>query len=562
MINARCLAVKLKKQDDVNRFTDPLSDCAEMLQNIAANRKLTIGMIDDMIFFCTTSSSRKFTLNSGLKTLGEMIGVSPDAMERISNDPKPFPEAKIMELFPDGNVNEGRIRHTIGEKFQVSMIRSIVQTSTNSIKYKQILKQKTARDAVESGLIHPAQAASLIQSRNAMKKEAENDEMFKRPCLYGQVTLLFPQRDKSGKIIKGGPVREVIIKGNPTEILVKKKHYYLFSLPGCGKSTEVRTKILNEYRAAFITDIKNAYDIPEHAQILIIDEYGGSDTTLYRQAVNTLKGSNKYVLDEDVLKGITAGDASGKAINRKSHGGSFVPTADMQLIILSNMSIYEAHAKYSPAEGRRVVNKMLLEAIEQRFHVHCVDTELDPEEVTSKAKLMVTPYADMSAEEKKEFEEILFSTEKGQLIRQLEGQVHVTAELYRGLVEACINRLEPYIIHHDYIHPSVLLKNILPESRMKEMFPDKHIGWEIVMQELCRKDSIFLLKGKKLQEGLRIISDMLEDKKCGIDVNSDVYRLKRKREGTENYSNGRKKIRGGRKVYGPQSVCVYNSDSE
>ena len=377
-LRGRCVGFELENDDDINLIQNNASFRSQ-LEEIATKERMSIAVIDRTVFLKRDEDNTNFDFRTGMISIKKMLKFTGDLIP-ISSE-KPFPEKQLRELFPDGEVDEDRIRYTYGRQLKTAAIRRMVKMKENAVINRQILNCKNITELAESGTVSISHLASVQNGLDLIKKQEEANEMLNRTPLTGSITLSF--RNPETKQI----VCEIEIRGFAGDTTTKRRHVYIYSMPGYGKSYMIRKKLLNDYRCVYITDIKNATDIPDHIQFLVIDEYGGEKKSFIS------KGPNTAVLDIDVLKGITSGNASSKGINRKSHGASFVPCEDAQLIILSNVSIYEAHSKYSNEEKRRVIDSVLLKAIDQRFFVHCVDE--GGEEMNRKNKLMVTPYGDM-----------------------------------------------------------------------------------------------------------------------------------------------------------------------
>jgi hypothetical protein len=55
--------------------------------------------------------------------------------------------------------------------------------------------------------------------------------------------------------------------------LTKRKHWWIYSKQGNrGKTTSTKLALADRYKAHFISDVRNAVDIPPDAQFLILDE--------------------------------------------------------------------------------------------------------------------------------------------------------------------------------------------------------------------------------------------------------------------------------------------------
>jgi hypothetical protein len=85
-----------------------------------------------------------------------------------------------------------------------------------------------------------------------------------------------------------------------------------------------------------------------------------------------------------MLKTLANGDASGAYLNRKSHGGSYIPPADVQVVILSNYSPYKIYAQWDKKTQRHIISEDVLLTIVDRF----VIVRLDGDDTEERRKFM------------------------------------------------------------------------------------------------------------------------------------------------------------------------------
>jgi len=133
---------------------------------------------------------------------------------------------------------------------------------------------------------------------------------------------------------------------------IKLKHSFIYSCaPGYGVS-----RVLNEFtrthNAAVVNDLTNWNRVDKTAQFLIFEDY---------DAANCLPLST--------LKAFTGG----AALHRKAFGDSYAPREDVQLIILSNVSIYDVYGKYDAKLQRRFMSRDAIDRIGERCHVVRLD---------------------------------------------------------------------------------------------------------------------------------------------------------------------------------------------
>jgi hypothetical protein len=123
--------------------------------------------------------------------------------------------------------------------------------------------------------------------------------------------------------------------------------------------------LADKYKAYFISDVRNAVDIPPDAQFLILDE---------------IDNRNKPTIA--TLKALTSGTAELGSINRKSYGASYRPRYDAQFILVSNHSIYEVYAVWDYEKKLRRCRGEHVGPLEARFHI----IRLDGDDLEEKVK--------------------------------------------------------------------------------------------------------------------------------------------------------------------------------
>ena len=96
-----------------------------------------------------------------------------------------------------------------------------------------------------------------------------------------------------------------------------------------------------------------------------------------------MKSHAQFILADEVsadrrmtladLKTLTGGDASHFAGRRKSHGASFVPRRDAQVIFFSNHHLFEVYGRWSAKHGRRLINASVAANLRARFYIIKLD---------------------------------------------------------------------------------------------------------------------------------------------------------------------------------------------
>jgi hypothetical protein len=130
---------------------------------------------------------------------------------------------------------------------------------------------------------------------------------------------------------------------------------------------------LEPYKAHFVSDCRNAMDVPPDVQLIILDE---------------VSPTNKPNIA--TLKALTSGSANIGSLNRKSYGHSFVPREDAQFVVLSNHSPWEVFATYDAQKKVKRAKSDTVGPLELRFNIYRLDGEnldekvqwYDPEHLT------------------------------------------------------------------------------------------------------------------------------------------------------------------------------------
>lgn len=315
------------------------------------------------------AKGKPLRLHSGVVTLQKCLKLTKKPM-RITLF-KRLPEDFIKAYFKDERQVDKIAKASI--LFSEDYIRSIVKPTPKIAETKVFNKLVTMMPVdhlLESGNVNIKELPFIemgLESRDRLTRE-----MNLKPDLpYGdRFEMVFNhyetnyERDggelkpptKSGKY----PECKVIIQSVNIKSNIKKKHYYIYSkIQGFGKSYEGQ-RFCNEYNAHYIEDTNNFCSVPRNAQFLIFEEVG----------------IDKKMSISD-LKALTGGIASGFTGNRKSHGASFTPRADVQVICFSNIPIYDAYGKYNAVAQRRMMRPEVMDQLEQRFHIVRLDGDIE-----------------------------------------------------------------------------------------------------------------------------------------------------------------------------------------
>jgi hypothetical protein len=122
-----------------------------------------------------------------------------------------------------------------------------------------------------------------------------------------------------------------------------------------GKSYNM-DRLVEKYSAAYVPDYKNAVNIPPNVQFLVFDEYSATKAIPLEQ-----------------LKSLASSNAQSGYLNRKSHGASYKPPKDVQIIVLSNYSPYEVYASWDKKFQRKVISDEVLTTFDTRFYTVRLD---------------------------------------------------------------------------------------------------------------------------------------------------------------------------------------------
>ena len=354
-INARKILIRLQEEDTTRtslsrRITD---FCHE--RNIA-NYILTE---DGYLLFV---SDKQIKLNDGMNTLSKCLSLT-ETPTRVT-DTDPLPDKFVQDYFQT-EYDPERVRLKFGKVFEDAAIKKTISTA---LTYKKnavenhTLRTKSTTDLVRSGVVPLANAPAVENAKRFLEELEMEKEL--NPDLKGEHSIVFSHYNVSrsvGKAVKTGmhPDVTVVLHGFPREVDVKLKHYYIYSkVPGFGK-THLLRGFAKAYNAFFLPDTKNWMGIPKGTQFIVLDEYGP-----------------KKKLSFEDLKTLTAGDASAFAGNRKSHGQSFKPRADVQLVILSNKSIYELYGTWNPKIQKCELTAEEADQLDDRFQVTRLDGDV------------------------------------------------------------------------------------------------------------------------------------------------------------------------------------------
>lgn len=261
-------------------------------------------------------------------------------------------------------------------------LKSVMAESLHSIKNKEHCKTLLSKGACHMVLEGDAplnQLGVLIQAEQELKKLQNNRQLdlprgqygvFTNCEEYGEIRIYsyaFNEEEFSDFGSDGKIPKFILRKNNDNveyrefselykQIMIKKKHYYIYSNSSNKGKTLMCQQLLQQFNCAEITDMKNFADVDQHAQFYLIDEY-----------------DHTHKFSFDALKRFTGGNAASFAGNIKSFGKSFSPRPDAQLIIFSNHHIFALYGQWDAKLQRHFITPHHAEILNNRFHIIKVD---------------------------------------------------------------------------------------------------------------------------------------------------------------------------------------------
>ena len=374
----------------------------EAITQLAKERSADYALIkkgDTETFLFLHKPDGRLSFNSGIATIKrKLLDVPLKRIPLPNRDPFSF----FRREFPQG-IEPHAFIASFGDTFSPENINRMCTLTT------RLMDPAIRLSAlVESGEINMSDVPNIANARSHLKQEEQDFASENLPDLDGPLTIRY-RKYVDGAPVPDGPYMDVTIEGRPNDLMAKRKHYWIYSGPGYGKTTTTRLEVVDKYKAAIVPHPKNAVNVPNTAQLLVIDEVGPT---------------RKIPIEQ--LKGLTCGDASTSFLNRKFYGQSYVPRKDAQLIILSNLSPYNVYSNYRKGKDRRM-ESVDVQAMEERFHI----IRLDGDNLEEKRRFVdvevLTPY---------EFKETLYETlyDRNKMLNDsgLLTKVHV-----RDSMEAC-----------------------------------------------------------------------------------------------------------------------------
>ena len=330
-----------------------------LLKKMADDKRVT-----DAVFLKTGEvllvAPKAIRFNSGEATMLEKYGIDAEFLAD-----KPLPQA-FLDRYLSEEAQFDTILDVLGEKYRVAALKRMIETQVKrtelAARNRRIATARTTTELVEEGTVSLERIRAVHESRRYAEKIAKEEADYKELGEGERFRVRFQHwttdpDDEEGQPVPSGqhPPREFDIVGRGTGR--KRKHFYFYSNePNFGKSHEMSRFVAEGYNAQFVRDAGNWSSVRSNAQFLIFEENEG-----------------ERLLPLATLKALTSGKAEGASANVKSYGDSYEPRVDVQVIILSNKSLYELYREWDPQLQRRFLNPQTCKMLEERFHVHRLD---------------------------------------------------------------------------------------------------------------------------------------------------------------------------------------------
>ena len=262
----------------------------------------------------------------------------------------------------------------------MDFIEKIIDMDRNkNIELTETLMNEGPESCIEKGLVPLTMYTALKMNKKAIESDLRNEEFLSRDVKQGmKIPMRFKNKNVTLEVVgalKDQGHNAILENINDNDYMLyfplksnsermKKKHYYIYSrAPNYGKSI-MAYGLRQHLNADVVTDPNNFEGVRENAQFLIFDEYG-----LQRK------------LKLDHLKLLTCGNGSFFGGNRKTAGASYVPRDDVQIIILSNVHLYEIYADvWDNKEQKRYISQATADMLDTRFQIIKLDENIESAE--------------------------------------------------------------------------------------------------------------------------------------------------------------------------------------
>ena len=360
------------------------------------------------------TSSKQVHLKNGMTTLQRHLGLSyaPTLVSQF----KPLPTAWLAHAFADG-YDASKIIYAFGPKYSEAAITAVNKSRVSRVQNKiqnDAIGTKSIGQMKNEGVVPFSQLLNVERVQRVLARRINDRKRLDRD-LHGSKTYTLEQRRKiDGKIVPTGAYAPtlVTVHGFPTVIrapppnhsgsgsdtdadadtnaaaaddaedaedgkplaltyerteldsaVEKCKHLYVYSKePGFGKTQAFAKHFATDYNACVVNDVNNWSKVSPAAQFLIFDE---------------VTRAPKRHIDLATLKAFTGGTVTTAAGNIKSYGDSYEPREDVQLIMLSNESIYDIYGTWDAKLQRRFMPSCEMNQLNDRFVVVRLDGDVD-----------------------------------------------------------------------------------------------------------------------------------------------------------------------------------------
>jgi hypothetical protein len=242
------------------------TDVLEAVRNLAVERGADYALVrsgpQETLLFLHRKTG-KLAFNSGLDTLGNILGTPVRKLDLPSKKPMNF----FLNRYPQGVPRQMYIDFS-GDTFSPESLERLSTRTTR-------LMDPTVRlsTLVENGELEMADVSNIANARGHLTQEEKDWASDHLPDLEGPVTVRY-RKHVDGEPVPDGPFKDVTFVGRPNDLMAKRKHYWVYSGPGYGKTTTTRLELLDKYKAAIVPHPNNAVNVSDQAHLLIFDEIG------------------------------------------------------------------------------------------------------------------------------------------------------------------------------------------------------------------------------------------------------------------------------------------------
>ena len=326
---------------------------------------------NDTHLFCTRKGGKKFQYRS-IQALGKLLPTINPADIQLVRTPYSdrLPDTFFRNHLDPYKPLDEQVMFAKGRFADFSQILANIKSDVKkkrNLAVKSSVETKGVIGTYNEGLITAAEVKTnmAVQALIEEKKEAEENKVKDLPGgkRWGFIChktgkrhdIVSHKDDTKADVTSAIPVDSAMDQDGSVLVTavkeppVKKKHYYFYSPAGYGKTLMLSTVFSQMCNVTTVSDPNNFVGARSDAQFLVIDEYGVNKRLTMEGLKSLTSGNPKYSF----------------AGNRKSHGASFVPRNDVQVIILSNHHLF-----YCMGKGKdREISRVNAGALRDRFHI-------------------------------------------------------------------------------------------------------------------------------------------------------------------------------------------------